>query len=57
MKWTQRISAVSALLAVLAFAHASHVRANSEGVVSETSVNLLLDGSVVKDATAVLRSA
>ncbi len=54
MKWTQRISAVSALLAVLAFADASNFGAKAEGVVSETTVNLTLDGSEVKDATAVL---
>lgn len=54
MEWAQRVGAVSALLAVLAFANASNFGANAEGVVSETTVNLTFDGSVVKDATAFL---
>ncbi len=54
MKWAQGKGAVSALLAVLALADPSNFGANAEGVVSETTVNLKLDGSEVKDATAVL---
>ena len=54
MKWTQRISAASALLAALAFANASISGATAEGVVSETTVHLIGLGDEVKDATAVL---
>ena len=50
MKLAQRVGVASALLAVLAFGNASNFRANAEGVVSETTVNLTLDGSEVKDA-------
>ncbi len=54
MKLAQRVGVASALLAVLAFANASNFGANAEGVVSETTVNLIGLGSEVKGATAVL---
>lgn len=54
MEWARRVGVVSALLAVLAFGNASNFGANAEGLVSETTVNLIGLGDEVKDATAVL---
>ena len=54
MKLAQRLGAVSALLAVLAFGDGLNDSANAAGMETEANVQFFEDDSVVKDGAAVL---